>query len=247
MISDPSVRMCKKTVSETTTVLARFNTTWVDSSGQTSTFLHVFDKNTVLCSTGGCTTVPLKSETVISSAVAFASPTFVYWHSSDLAFFPEDYASSLAAVMSVPFGNPATPSSLLSTTLSSTDSSSVPPRASPSPNSGLSPGAKAGIGVGVCVSVIIGVVFLLFLWRRRKRQRQQQKDTQQQEQEQETSAQIGVAEIDGDARDSKRFVGGHWRAETDGTSAPVEAGSTSVHIISGPPVELDATHARDGG
>jgi len=93
---------------------------------------------------------------------------------------------------------------------------------------------------------MLGVVFGLFLWRRRKRQ-QQQKQQDAPQDEPEPSADLGISEIDGDTHGSKRFLGGHWRAETDGSSAPVEAGSTSVHIISGPPVELDATHARDGG
>ncbi|KAH6865885.1 hypothetical protein BKA58DRAFT_471816 [Alternaria rosae] len=119
-------------------------------------------------------------------------------------------------------------------------SNSALPIESQDTSSDSSPGAKAGIGVGVGIFVILGVVLFLFSRRRRKQQRQRKQDAQQPEQE--PSGEIGVSEMDGDAKGSKRFVGGHWRAETEAPSAPVEAGSTSVHIIPGPPVELDGTH-----
>jgi hypothetical protein len=77
--------------------------------------------------------------------------------------------------------------------------------------------------------VIFIVVLVLYLWRRRKQQRIQHPD---------------VAEMEGSSRGLKHLVGGRWRAEQDGTSQPVEAGSTSVNIIPGPPVELDSTPAE---
>jgi len=236
---DTAYGRCGKEFSEKTTALAMFDAT-IWTSGQ-MTSLSVVEFETAWCTEVSESECPLstwKSETVLTSGSAWEYQTVVFWRSSDLSSFPSDYASSLAAVIGVPFGS--------STTSSSLPSTSVPLTIPPSQRSGLSPGTKAGIGVGVCASVILGVVLLLFLWRRRKRQRQQrQQDVQQQEPE--TSADLRVSEIDGDTHGSKSFLGGHWRAETDGSSAPVEAGSTSVHIISGPPVELDATHAREGG
>ena len=88
------------------------------------------------------------------------------------------------------------------------------------------PGAIAGIAVGVVTLVISSVVLGLYFWRRRKQQRLQHTD---------------AVELEGSSRGLKHFMGGKWRAEQDGTSQPVEAGSTSVNIIPGPPVELDST------
>ena len=257
-ISDMSYRFvdrdgyyCEKTFSETTTVLSRFTTTTTYSAGGTS-ILSLIDTTEQVCRPGPCSSVTINSKTVLTTGTARAKPTVVFWQSSDLALFPRDYASSIAAVIGVSFGSSTRSPSLLSNpgpsmTAQDTDagpSTSSPPITSQNTNSGLSPGAKAGIGVGVGIFVILGVVFFLFLWRRRKRQRQQKQDAQ--EREQEPSAEIGVSEMDDGANGSKRFAGGHWRAETQASSAPVEAGSTNVHIIPGPPVELDGTHTRGG-
>jgi hypothetical protein len=54
-------------------------------------------------------------------------------------------------------------------------------------------------------------------------------------------------EMDASSQGLKHFIGTRWRAETDGSSAPVEAESTSVHIVPRPPVELDGTHAKERG
>jgi len=245
---------CEKTFSEATTVLSRFTTTTTFSGGETS-FLTTY-------SSGETATIALiditdqdqgvtkNSKTVLTTGTARAKPTVVFWQSSDLSSMPRDYASSIAAVISVPFGSytPGVSPSLLSTSAPSMTSQNSGPSTSAQPiesqdtSSGLSPGAKAGIGVGVGIFVILGVVFSLFLWRRRKQQRQQKQAAQQPEQE--PSGEIGVSEMDGNANGSKRFVGGNWRAETEGSSAPVEAGSTSVHIVPGPPVELDGNQTR---
>jgi len=254
---------CEKTFSEATTVLSRFTTVTTYSGGETS-FLTTYssgetatipliDITEQVCTATGetCSGVTKNSKTVLTTGTARAKPTVVFWQSSDLSLMPRDYASSIAAVISVPFGSytPGVSPSLSTPAPSMTSEDSGPSTSAQSiesqdKSSGLSPGAKAGIGVGVGIFVILGVVFLLFLWRRRKQQRQQKQAAPQQEQE--PSGEIGVSEMDSDANGSKRFVGGHWRAETEGSSAPVEAGSTSVHIVPGPPVELDATHTRGG-
>jgi membrane protein implicated in regulation of membrane protease activity len=82
------------------------------------------------------------------------------------------------------------------------------------------------------VFLIVSIVLLLYL-RRRMKQKQQQR-----------LQHPGMSEMEGSSRGLKHFVGGRWRAEQDGTSQPVEAGSTSVKIIPGPPVELDSTPAE---
>jgi len=180
--------------------------------------VSAIDKSTTLCSTPGdgnliaVETVFRRQPIQVTSGTATASPVIVYWHSSELYQFPSDYAYSLASVIKVSFG----------------EKTSTPiPKGPDNRRPSLSPGAIAGIAIGIGTVVISSIVILLYLWRRRKqRQLLQHPD---------------VPEMEGSSRGLKRFVGGKWRAETDGTSSPVEAGSTSVRIIPGPPVELDST------
>jgi hypothetical protein len=175
-----------------------------------------------------CTDTLLRDLSDMASGTAYAHPFVVYWQSSDLSKFPSDYASSIALMINVPFGD-------LTTTASAPPSPPTPPTPPPPPtnpsnrSSGLKPGAIAGIAVGVVMLVISSVVLGLYFWRRRKQQRLQHTD---------------AVELEGSSRGLKHFVGGKWRAEQDGTSQPVEAGSTSVKIIPGPPVELDSTPAE---
>jgi membrane protein implicated in regulation of membrane protease activity len=97
----------------------------------------------------------------------------------------------------------------------------------------MKPGAIAGITVGIGVFVIFGIVLLLYLWRRRKQRKQRFEH-------------LDISEMEGSSRGLERFVGGKWRAKTDGTSEPVETGSRRVRVIPGPSVELDGTQADRG-
>jgi len=225
---------CEKVFTPVMEVLTGISTTIPWLCEATNPTIYIVDLTTILCSSfeSDGHTVHSTKQTIlrqmpsrVSSGTAVAEPLVVYWQASDLNYFPVDYASSLASVMRVPF---------VATGLSSlTPSNTTTPVATPPPtdpnNKGhrLSPGAIAGIAIGIGALVISGIVILLYLWRRRKRrQRLQHPD---------------VPEMEGSSRGLKRFMGGKWRAETDGTSEPVEAGSTSVRIIPGPPVELDGT------
>jgi hypothetical protein len=123
--------------------------------------------------------------------------------------------------MKVPFEATATTS--LNTTV---PIPATPPTDPTNKGSSLSPGAIAGIAIGIGALVISSIVILLYLWRRRKQQQGLQHPN--------------IPEMEGGSRGLKRFVGGKWRAETDGISQPVEVASTSVRIIPGPPVELDS-------
>jgi len=179
--------------------------------------VSAIDKSTTLCRTPGdgnliaVETVFRRQPTQVTTGTATASPIIVYWHSSELYQFPSDYAYSLASVIKVPFG----------------EKTSTPTPKGPNRRPSLSPGAIAGIAIGTGALVISSIVALLYLWRRRKQRQRLQHP--------------GISEMEGSSRGLKRFVGGKWRAETDGTSSPVEAGSGSVMIIPGPPVELDGT------
>jgi hypothetical protein len=224
---------CTKTFSEASSGFTMFTTTMLgrDAGGSdTSTTLTIIDtaNDENFCDLRStCTLERLNSPpSVISSGTAYALPTLVYWQSSDLSAFPSAYASSLAAVLKIPFGNQTTTSHSSSPTSTPT-STPIPSNISKS-STELSPGAQAGIGVGVVAAVILSVIALLYLWRRHKRQRQR-------------IAHSGISEMEGGSNGLKRFLGGKWRAETDGTSEPVEAESRSIFVIPGPPVELEDT------
>lgn len=208
--------VCKMIFSTPMTAQTNFTTTWTYES----------DGTTIWTTNSGIDITPLgiiNKPTEVASGTAYASPLVVYWQEGDLSEFPSDYASSLASVIKVPFGDISNNSS----TSTAPPANSSAPSANPGDQgSKLSPGAIAGISVGVVVLVISSVVLGLYLWRRQKQQRARHPD---------------VAEMEASSRGLKHFVGGRWRAEQDGTSQPVEAGSTSVNIIPGPPVELDST------
>jgi hypothetical protein len=219
---------CEKVISTPIAALGVFSTTWY--SGETPVAITAAEFSGTVCSGPNndlCEDTTLRRLTEVASGTAYAHPFEVYWQSSDLYSFSEDYASSLAAVIKVPF-------------TASTSSNNTPPASTSPPTnptnptnqgSGLSPGAIAGIAVGIGSFVILGIVFLLYL-RRRKQQRKRQHPN--------------VVELEGSSRGLKHFMGGKWRAEQDGSSQPVEAESRSVMIVPGPPVELDSRHVDRG-
>lgn len=205
---------CQGDFSTPRTALANFTTTIIDQWDRTQSASGI-DTATRFCTrSGGSQTcanpTTLQRPTVLSSGMAFATPFGVYWVESDLSNFPSDYASSLASLVDATFGgNNGT--------------------ADPSPDSkddGLSPGAIAGIAVGIGLFIIIGIVILLFFWRRKKQQRKRLQ-------------QPNEAEMDGNSQGFKHPVDTKWRAEADGRSVPVEAGTGGV--VPRSPVELDST------
>jgi len=230
---------CEKTFTSPMKAYTAFTTIvseWWKLCDSTNLTIFALDLTTSICSgttvSGGLgggpwlQTIFQHPPTEVLSGSASAEMLWVYWQTSDLIKFPVEYASSLASRIKVPF----TATTQSNTTTLSNTTSPEPARPTPDINnkvSSLNPGAIAGIAVGSGALVISGIVILLYLWRRRKqRQRPQHPD---------------MSEMEGSSAGLKRFMGGKWRAETDGTSEPVEAGSTSVRIIPGPPVELDGT------
>ncbi|CAN9133256.1 unnamed protein product [Alternaria alternata] len=217
---------CQGNLSVPSTVLTNFTSTIVDQWDQTVTIMGI-DVTTSFCTVssgssqcGG--TTEIRRPTSLLSAAEFGPAFAIYWRASDLSLFPTDYASSLASVIDVPFGNStAGPTS---------------PASGDGGNSGLSPGAIAGIAVGVATLIILGVVALLFLRRRRKRQTQ----------EKQRLPTPAVAEMQGESTGLQHFVGGKWRAESDAGAQLVEAGSRPVTLSPKEPVELDSTQrSRD--
>lgn len=205
---------CEGEFSTPRTALANFTTTIIDQWDRTQ-IVSGIDTATRFCTrSGGSQTcadqTTLQRPTVLSSGMAFATPFGVYWEERDLSNFPTDYASLLASLVDTTFGGNNT-------------------TADPSPDTkagGLSPGAIAGIAVGIGLFVIVGVVSLLFLRRRKKQQRKRLQ-------------QPNEAEMDGNSQGFMHPVDTKWRAEADGRSVPVEAGTGGV--VPRSPVELDST------
>jgi hypothetical protein len=159
----------------------------------------------------------ISSIIAISAGLAVADPIIVAWQQDDFKLFPSDYASSLAQKVGITLA----PDPVSSTRSGPTNSA---------PARGLSSGAKAGIGVGVVIGVaIIGVTIVLLYMRRSRRA--------------ETTAEgVGVAEMeDQDVHlgERKWFFGGRWRSEVNSVSVPNELDSKTVHVVPGPPAELD--------
>jgi hypothetical protein len=98
----------------------------------------------------------------------------------------------------------------------------------PAAAQGLTIGAKVGIAVGAVIfAALLGGFLVLGLLRRRRRQRHPE-----------------VPELSGQSNGFRKYFGGKWRVEADGNSQPVELDSKYVHVIPGPPVELDASSSR---
>ncbi|KAJ4374960.1 hypothetical protein N0V83_002039 [Neocucurbitaria cava] len=110
----------------------------------------------------------------------------------------------------------------------STSPSTPAPTQPPSQNDSRSSGKNAGISVGVVLAaLLVGITVWLYMsWRRKK-----------------LSAQADMPpELPPNEKSGlKRYLGGRWRAEADGSSKPVEIDSRTVNRIPGPPFELDAT------
>jgi hypothetical protein len=172
---------------------------------------------------------PTSSIVMITSGLAVADPVIVAWQVEDLVSFPSNYQTSLAQKIGVPL--PAgTPSS------------------QPISND-LSTAAKAGIGVGaVLVAAIIGIILVILRIRKRRKHAS-------------TTQESGIAEMeDQDQNNTQRkwFFGGKWRNEAyaegvhevpaepvqrelDSRIVQNELDSRHVHIVPGPPAELDGS------
>lgn len=172
-----------------------------------------------------------KNTTVLSSDNAWARPFEVFWQARDLRDFPEDYASSLATKIGVPFAltTPPSPGSTITVAQStSTSAPAAPGLSTAAPQ--LNTAAKAGIGAGAAMGALLLISVVVLIWRRRWKRRKQ------------ASISIpGVPEMSGNSSGLKSFMEGKWRAEVDGDESqiPVEVDSKSVKIIPGPPVELE--------
>jgi hypothetical protein len=163
---------------------------------------------------------PISSIVMVTSGLAIADPVIVAWQAEDLPQFPSDYQTSLAEKIGV---------SLRATTPSSSTSPSPGP---PSTTNGLSTAAKAGIAIGAVLAAAIISTSLVIL--RIKRRRKHASTTQ-------APSITEMEDQDQNNTQRKWFFGGKWRNEVHAEPVQNELDSRHVHIVPGPPAELDGS------
>lgn len=169
-------------------------------------------------------------KSTITAGLASAAPFTVAWGPNDWTLFPTDYALPLAQRLgtSLDISSPAS-ASITATPTGSQNSTPTTPKLQ-GHSSALGPEAKAGIAVGTILGVaFILVAIFLFLKRRRKRDK--------------TTMEGQTPEMDDqdqELRTRKWFLGGRWRSEAEVVRQQHELDSRAVHVVPGPPAELDA-------
>ncbi|CAN9343025.1 unnamed protein product [Alternaria alternata] len=169
---------------------------------------------------GSSGTTVISSITTIATGLAIADPVIVAWQIDDVGTFPSEYVKSLVARYSIP--SPA------STSTPTTDA--LKPTILPA-SDGLSTATQVGIGVGVTLAAALAGGLLIF-WclRRRKASATEEPD-------------VVVPEMEDQDRthaERKWYFGGRWRSEVDAQATQNELDSKAVHVVPGPPVELEA-------
>jgi hypothetical protein len=180
----------------------------------------------------GSSTSVVSNITSIATGLAVARPFIIAWDLEEMTDFPSDYRTSLANKIGVVMTMDATPAGT-SRLPSPTSTASLPPHST----SQLSSGAKAGLGVGVAIGVALIVSISTFLILRRRKRRATVGPEQ-----------TSIPEMeDQDATNARRrwFFGGRWRNEAETRTVPTqELDSKTVHIVPGPPAELDSSTPR---
>jgi len=158
------------------------------------------------------------SITTISAGVAVADPVTVAWQLEDLQSFPPDYASSLARKIGI--------------TLPASDNTLGNPRQTSAPAAGdLSTGAKAGIGIGAAIgAAVIGISAVLLCLRKRRKAGTTTSGHNNSEMEDQ----------DLSFKKTRWYFGGKWRSEVAAEPTQNELDSKAVHVVPGPPAELEA-------
>jgi hypothetical protein len=172
--------------------------------------------------------------TTITSGLAVADPIQVAWQLKDLSSFPASYATSIADRIGVSM----TPTVSNTPTLPRETGASPTPQATGTTK--LSTSAKAGIGIGSVIGVLAITATVILLWLRARRKA--------------TPAPVNnghaVPEMeDQDKSLAKRkwFLGGRWRSEAQAEGLTQELDSRTVHIVPGPPAELETHAVRPSG
>ncbi|RYN17328.1 hypothetical protein AA0112_g12112 [Alternaria arborescens] len=166
-------------------------------------------------------TTVISSITTIATGLAVADPVVVAWQIDDVGTFPSEYVKSLVARYSIP-----SPASTSTPTINA-----LQPTTAPTSN-GLSTGTRVGIGVGVALAAALAGGLLIFwcLRRRRKAGGTEGPDAVISEMEDQ----------DHTHTERKWYFGGRWRSEVDAQATQNELDSKAVHVVPGPPAELEA-------
>jgi hypothetical protein len=169
--------------------------------------------------------------TTITSALAVANPIIVAWQLEDLSSFPASYATSIANKIGVSM----TP--VASNTLTVPRETGAPPSSSPTPPTTstptLSTPAKVGIGIDSVAGALIIVATIVMLCMRARR-----KDAPAPRENGDTVPEM--EDQDKTLAKRKWFLGGRWRSEAQSEGVRQELDSRAVHIVPGPPAELEA-------
>jgi hypothetical protein len=170
---------------------------------------------------GSSGTTVISSITTIATGLAVADPVIVAWQIDDVASFPPEYVKSLVARYSIP-----APASTSTPTTNALEPTTAPAF------DGLSTGTKVGLGVGVAFAAALVGGLLVFWCLRRYRKAATTE---------EPGAVIPEME-DQDHTHTKRkwYFGGRWRSEVDARPTQSELDSRAVHVVPGPPAELEA-------
>jgi hypothetical protein len=161
--------------------------------------------------------------TKVATVMATADALTMLWQSSDIPLFDVEYATS-----------PAKRIGLAYVPFPSTTTSFSPRRTSAAPPSGLITGAKAGRGVGTALGALflIGMGSVLFFIRRRR--------SRASVGEANGPATAELEDQDATLATKKQYLGGQWRSEAEVMRDPGELDSRAVHVVPGPPAELEA-------
>jgi hypothetical protein len=164
----------------------------------------------------------LSSTTTIATGLAVADPVWIAWQIEDIGTFPSEYVKSLVERFGV-----ASPSNT-STTISDAPGPTTILRAN-----GLSTGAQVGVGVGATLVAVIAGSLIIF-WCLKKRRRA----TASANAPDTVIPEMEVQDYSHSQR--KWFLGGRWRNEVDAQATQSELDSKTVHVVPGPPAELEA-------
>lgn len=196
--------------------------------------------------------------TLVSNGWARADAIWIGWEAEDLSKFPPAYAASLAKRIGVPFTPTAVPtnSGAVATSPVPGLSSNLPQETTTSDSGGLGTGAKAGIGVGAAIVfiLILGLVAATLLLLRKRAQRRRAHagaelsanstpEMEAGDRDRDRKTYLGgqwrsEAEVKEEAQ--KSYLGGQWRSEAEVVGETRELDSKAIHVVPGPPAELDA-------
>jgi hypothetical protein len=177
----------------------------------------------------GYSTWTVSNITTITSALAVADPIIVAWQLKDLSSFPAFYATSIANKIGV-----SAPTVQDTPTLPRETGASA---GSPTAPQTLSTPAKVGIGIGSAVGALLIIATIILFWLKSRRKVPHTP----------VAGADAVQEMeDQDKTFAKRkwFLGGRWRSEAQSEDVKHELDSKTVHIVPGPPAELEAHDVR---